>query len=355
MRVEHAQLLVCPACGGRLELEPFQDAGSDVIDGALTCGAAHRYPVIGAIPRFTAGALQEHEGFRRRYGDRFPGDNAQDGRRLWTRTRESFGLQWMTYDVIDDEEDRATFFAKTGLRKDALAGALLLDAGCGGGRYARVAADCGARVVAVDLSRACEKARQVLAPCPDALVIQANLMSLPLTTASFDAVYSIGVLHHTPNTRAALEAVSRFVRPCGTLSIWVYARRDPVFEAVNRLLRGFTTRMPYRTLMWLARLAVPVGAAKRAVLSRPHLAWISKLLPPCSSHPNPVVRACDTFDWYSPTFQWHHTQEDVSQWLHELGFMEREDLSRKEIHHRFQGEGVCFRALRREGRPSGLV
>jgi len=348
MRVEHVELLVCPTCGGRLVLEPFDASGAEVVDGALACAGGHTLPIIGGIPRFTTDAAREHEACWRKYGDQFEIGGPKDAPTVWKRTRESFGLQWLTYDVIEDKEDRATFFAKTGLREEALADTLVLDVGCGGGRYARVAAACGARVVAVDLSRACEKARPVLSPYPETLVIQGNLMSLPFVEGSFDAVYSIGVLHHTPDTHAALEAISRFVRPGGTLSVWIYAKRDPVFEAVNRLLRGITTRMSYPALMRLARLAVPVGALKRAVLSRRRLAWTSKLLPPCSSHPDPVVRACDTFDWYSPEFQWHHTDEELSQWLRELGFADLVNLSRKEIHHRFQGEGVNFRAVRNE-------
>ena len=45
----------------------------------------------------------------------------------------SFGLQWNKYEVAHDDEDRATFQAKTGLRLDELAGLRVLDAGCGGG------------------------------------------------------------------------------------------------------------------------------------------------------------------------------------------------------------------------------
>lgn len=344
MRREDLELLRCPNCRSALELDAFVRKDDVVIEGALRCNAGCLFPIIDAIPRFAPGVLAQHPGFASRYADAF-GGTSQDLPRELRRTSDSFGLQWRTYDVVAEEEDHATFYAKTGFSEDALGGALVLDAGCGGGRYARVATRAGARVVAVDLSRACEKAREVLAGSPNALVVQGNLMRLPLRREAFDAVYSIGVLHHTPNTRTALEAIGHFVRPGGNLAVWLYLRRDPLFEAVNRLLRGFTTRLSHRTLMRLARLAVSLGAAKRALLARRHTAWMSKLLPPCSSHPDPHMRVCDTFDWYSPQFQWHHTNAEVERWLRDLGFVNLKNLSEGyRAFHALQGDGVNFLA-----------
>ncbi|MFO0954416.1 MAG: methyltransferase domain-containing protein [Isosphaeraceae bacterium] len=57
-----------------------------------------------------------------------------------------------------DEEDEAIFQVKNGVALADLKGLLVLDAGCGGGRYARLAGRSGARVVGVDLSSAVEKA-----------------------------------------------------------------------------------------------------------------------------------------------------------------------------------------------------
>ena len=342
MRQEDLEYLRCPACSSHLQVDRFRSNGTVVFEGVLRCERDHCYPVIDAIPRFTPEVLAEHPSFFSEYGGCFATPPRRQDR-VWRRTSESFARQWLTYDVIEADEDRATFFAKTGFAADELCGALVLDAGCGSGRYARIAAAAGARVVAVDLSRACERAAQVLSPFANALVVQANLMSLPFRRDLFDAVYSIGVLHHTPDTRKALEAVAQFVRPGGKLAVWLYARRDPVFEAANRVLRGITTRLPFATLMRLAKLAIPVGAMKRALLARKPTAWMSKLLPPCSSHPDPHIRVCDTFDWYSPEFQWHHTDDEVQGWLRDLGFAKIRSLSAEyEPYYTGQGHGVNF-------------
>src|SRR5579883_787181 len=125
----------------------------------------------------------------------------------------SFGRQWNRYDVARDEEDEATFPVKTGVAPRDLSGLLVLDAGCGGGRYARLAGRHGARVVGVDLSAAVEKAAELCADLPNVSIVQADLLDLPVAEGAFDLVYSIGVLHHTPDPRRAFAQIARRVKP----------------------------------------------------------------------------------------------------------------------------------------------
>lgn len=71
--------------------------------------------------------------------------------------------------------------------------------------------------------------------------------ALPFADASFDLVWSYGVLHHTPDTRRALDEVRRVVRPEGEARIMLYARRSWLgFGAWVRwgLLRG----RPWRSI-----------------------------------------------------------------------------------------------------------
>jgi hypothetical protein len=45
-----------------------------------------------------------------------------------------------------------------------------------------------------------------------------------------------------------------------------------------------------------------------------------------STHPDPTIRVCDTFDWYSPKYQSHHTPAEVHEWFRRAGFAEIRDL-----------------------------
>jgi hypothetical protein len=39
-----------------------------------------------------------------------------------------------------------------------------------------------------------------------------------------------------------------------------------------------------------------------------------------SNHPAWENRLCDTFDWYAPAYQHHHTVEELCDWFHAAGF-----------------------------------
>ncbi len=218
MSQELLSLLRCSRCRGSL------DAGGDppaelVCRACAAAGGDAPRPIVAGVPRLAA--LTEF------YAD-------------------SFGRQWNRYDVARPEEDEATFQVKTGVRPADLAGRLVLDAGCGGGRYAAMAGLHGARLIGVDLSTAVEKAAAVCAGLPNVLIVQADLLDLPLAEQAFDLVYSIGVLHHTPDPRKAFHQIARRVKPGGRLAVWLYRRNTAPQEWLNNSLRALTTRLPAR-------------------------------------------------------------------------------------------------------------
>ena len=226
---------------------------------------------------------------------------------------ESFARQWNRYEVAHDDEDRATFVAKTGVRLDELSGLRVLDAGCGGGRYCKVVGEAGGIVTGADHSTAVDKAASLCAHLPNVRFVQADLKRLPLEPASFDLVFSIGVLHHDVATRPAFDAIAEFVRPGGRLAVWLYRKNQWWQERLNTALRSRTTRMnPERVealSVWGSRLgAVPVV---KQVLNK---------VVNFSAHPVRENRVCDTFDWYAPRYQHHHTVDELLGWFREAGF-----------------------------------
>ena len=225
----------------------------------------------------------------------------------------SFGAQWNRFDVVRDEEDRRVFEVKTGVRLDELSGLRVLDAGCGGGRYSRLAALAGAEVVGADQSTAVEKAAEVCRDLPTARFLQADLKRLPLEAGSFDLVFSIGVMHHDQDTRTVFDAVSQMVRPGGRLAVWLYRRNTWWQEWINDRMRLRTAGMTEKQLeRWCHRL-VRLGGVP--VLNR----VINKLVN-FSNHPDPELRMCDTHDWYAPAFQHHHTVQELREWFESAGF-----------------------------------
>ncbi len=225
----------------------------------------------------------------------------------------SFGRQWNRYDVARPEEDEAVFRVKTGLDPRALAGRLVLDAGCGGGRYARLLGQHGARVLGVDLSAAVEKAATLCRDLPNVRIVQADLLNLPLADHRFDLVFSIGVLHHSPDPRRAFAQVASKVRPGGRLAVWLYRKNTLPQEWINSGLRAITSRLPAR---WLEFASVGLGLLGGI----PGLNRTANKVVNFSNHPDWTLRVCDNFDWYAPRYQSHHTVEELTRWFMEEGF-----------------------------------
>ena len=78
---------------------------------------------------------------------------------------------------------------------------LVLDLGCGMGRYANLVAGEGGRVVAVDLNEAVDAGHKRF---PEVSFVQADLSALPFAPHQFDLAYSFGVLHHLPDPAVGL-------------------------------------------------------------------------------------------------------------------------------------------------------
>src|SRR4029077_13534357 len=100
-----------------------------------------------------------------------------------------------------------------------------------------------AEVVGMDMSRAVEAAAENLVAYPHAHVVRGDALAPPLSRGSFDLVFSIGVLHHTPSTARAVASVARLVKPGGTLAVWLYSRRLRVSHLGSELMRPRTSRV----------------------------------------------------------------------------------------------------------------
>ena len=116
----------------------------------------------------------------------------------------------------------------------------VLEIGCGTGVHARLLAGAGARLTAVDLTPTAvelTKRRLDLAGL-HADVREADAESLPFADASFDLVWSWGVIHHSENTDRVVAEIARVLRPGGRLALMVYHRSSITFWVDYVLFRG---------------------------------------------------------------------------------------------------------------------
>jgi SAM-dependent methyltransferase len=233
-------------------------------------------------------------------------------------------------DASSDKSDK-DFRRKTGFTPEGLNGKLVLDVGCGMGRFAEVATRWGARVVGVDLSAAAEVAARNLAD-REFIAFQADVFALPFDLEAFDYIYSIGVLHHTPDCERAVKVLPQYLKPGGTLAVWLYSAYNPWYR-FSDIYRRVTPRLPAKTLHGILSVMVPVvngvDNALRVLpgIGRPLSGFVRHLFP-VNRNPIRDWRVLDTFDWYSPRYQSKHTYEQVFGWFESCGM---EDLHVAEV------------------------
>ena len=238
----------------------------------------------------------------------------------------SFGFQWKLYarTQLDNEQSRRSeqaFRRRTGFGPEDLAGKLVLDVGCGMGRFAEVATRWGARVVGIDLSVAAEVAAANLASS-SATVFQADVFQLPFADESFDYIYSIGVLHHTPDCQAAFKMLPPLLKPGGRIAVWLYSGYNHWYS-MSDVYRKITRRMSPQLLHKFCYGVVPLYALHKLLrriplVGRPASGALAYVVP-MAFNPDPKWRILDTFDWYSPWYQSKHTYEEVFRWFESCG------------------------------------
>src|SRR5262249_2133360 len=131
----------------------------------------------------------------------------------------------------------------------------------------RIAAEFPAAViVGVDLSRAVVAARELTVGLPTVTLVRGDLLALPFASQSFDQIYSLGVLDHTPDPRAAFLSLARLLKPGGRIVVWVYPRERRLVEWIMNVQRAVSTRLPLSWLDALCRISAPIGGLKRQLM-----------------------------------------------------------------------------------------
>jgi SAM-dependent methyltransferase len=333
MTAELWQLLRCPACGSQLQTTWFDRTEGD---GLLRSPCGAWFPVVRGIPRIFVGELRsiyrtDFADFLARHQLWEASDVESDHARAKLATRESFGFEWTHFsEMLPEWEKNARFYFEP-LGDEGLRDALVLEAGCGKGRHTHYALGAGARVIAVDFSRAVDVAQaNCRAAAGERLFVQADLMDLPFSADTFDVAYSFGVLHHLPDPEEGFRRLVAQVRSGGQVLIYVYHALEgqPVKQAILRAVtavRRVTVRMPHRLLLPLtnalgwglyASVVMPYRVLSRFSATRP----LAERFPLKSYADYPVrVIVNDQFDRFSAPIENRYTEREVDGWLARAG------------------------------------
>ena len=263
----------------------------------------------------------------------------------------SFGKEWTVFSRTQLDSANGTrisyfrFRQLTPIDPHELRGKLVLEAGCGMGRFLEIAAQDGAEVFGVDLSQAVESAAKNLERFNNVYVAQANLFSLPFRPGTFNYIYSFGVLHHTPSPRNAVRELVKFLKPGGKLTIWVYGKRAPSWvPRPHRVYKAFFRLFPYEILLkflkFYVKLALPLG----------RLPGIGRFLRMLIPVPDLVLKGpgqdgyedgtprnlsplfvfewawLNSFDMFTPKYASQHTFSEVFEWFKDAGLVDIQQM-----------------------------
>jgi ubiquinone/menaquinone biosynthesis C-methylase UbiE len=158
-------------------------------------------------------------------------DNDPVGANLDQTTVEGFGREWAAYDQTElSAEEHARLFNEYFAIfpfDDLPSNAEGFDIGCGSGRWAALVVGRVGTLHCIDASaEALKVARKRLEGRSGVRFHHASVDSMPLADASQDFGYSLGVLHHVPDTQAALEACTSKLKPGSPFLLYVYYRFD---------------------------------------------------------------------------------------------------------------------------------
>ncbi len=309
-------LLACPRCHDPRPLEASveTESGDEIVAGRLICpGCQAETPIRDGVPRFV-----EPE-------DDYCGN---------------FGFQWNEWKTLQIDRlaghslSETRFLADSRWSPEWLNGKLILDAGCGAGRFSDVAAGLGARVIAVDISSAIDACHETTAVHgPNVACLQASLFDLPLRHGIFDAVYCMGVIQHTPDPERLITALPDHLKPSGRLAYNFYEeglwRR---LQVIKYGLRLITPHLSVPTTLALSKFLVAVlfpltgllgGIRKVRILN--HFLPIAAIHDPALSREQQYAwTLLDTFDWYGARYEKRQNHRRVMALLDEAGLADVE-------------------------------
>ncbi|HUP59826.1 MAG TPA: class I SAM-dependent methyltransferase [Thermoanaerobaculia bacterium] len=300
-------------------------------DGAALCAEdGARYPIVNGIPRFVLTA-----------------DAGQ------TQTREAFGFKWKKRETYDSPAAKRTaahwYLEKYGFSSlDEWAAWFdthesVVDVGSGSGFSSSLWLESPrwtgrAMWVGVDISEAIDVAQERLANIANTHFVQGDALQLPFRDGAFGAMFSEGVLHHTPSTRDALVSAVRVLASGGEANFYVYKKKGPVREFTDDYVREQIASLSdeeawdaMRSLTELGRVLAEAHASVTLNVDVPLLGiksgthdiqrliyWnFAKLFwnPALDFEENVHIN----FDWYRPRYAHRQTEEQVRAWCEEAG------------------------------------
>ena len=310
----HQKFLSCLCCPETKE--PFELVAEEVQPngfvekGFLRTSSGGEYPIVRGIPRFVD-------------SEKYVG---------------SFGFEWNRWSRVQFESENVghpmeghttrMWEVVTGNKTQDFNKQTFVEFGCGSGRFLDVVLKKNGIAVGMDMSMAVEAARRNFENNPDVLIVHGDLMKPPFKEGSFDAGYTIGVLHHTPDPAMGFSKLAKTVKKGGWVACVVYSRKGfydfPAVKrhrTINTFLHPYLGYFPALLYAYFSAhlLTFLFQKGKRHGLTKRAIEYLEEQWLPCLYIPDVRWRVLDVFDGITPAIASTHSSEEVREWCENAG------------------------------------
>jgi len=250
-----------------------------------------------------------------------------------SKTVEAFGQEWSRFDqtgATDAElqkvfEQYFSIFPWESLPANAVG----FDMGCGSGRWANFVAGRVGKLNCVDASKeALAVAKSKLSRHPNVECIHASVDSLPFEDASMDFGYSLGVLHHIPDTAEGIKSCVQKLKSGAPFLIYLYYAFDNrpawfrLIWRVSELFRRLVSALPFgikRLVTDLIALTIYFPLAKIALFAEKGGLRVEALpLSTYRTHSFYTMRT-DALDRFGTRLEQRFTREEIKEMMESAG------------------------------------
>ena len=250
-----------------------------------------------------------------------------------------FGREWSTFrqdpDHLSHQQRRAIFddyFRIFPWNLLPPGGGVGLDVGCGTGRWSLLVAPRVQHLHLLDPSpEALDVARQNLAGIDNVSYHLHSVATIPLPSSSLDFAFSLGVLHHVPDTEAAIASIADKLKPNAPFLIYLYYALDnrPIWYRLlwrmTDLARSVVSRLPHplrlafsqivaALIYWpLARVARFIAQHRGSSAALPLAYYADKSF---------YVMRTDAYDRFCTRLEKRFRQGEIAGMLMRAGFRE---------------------------------
>lgn len=311
MHIGFLKILCCPKTKQTLNISSGEINQEGIITtGTLVTDDGIKYPIIRGIPRFVN---QEYYA-------------------------SSFGYEWNRWPRVqfDSENVGKPMAGYTSSMWEIITGAelgqvkdkMIVEFGCGSGRFLDIVRSKGGTAVGMDISQAVEAARQNFSHDTKVLIVQGDINNPPFREGVFDGGYSIGVLHHTPAPIDGLKELVNTVKSGGWVACCVYPKGEfydyPSVERLRKIHNLLNTNLKYYPALFYSYLSAYVITP--LIYKGKQIKVLSQLLENLEKNwlvalnlPDKRWRVLDVFDAITPAIATTHTYDEVIHWMQKAG------------------------------------